>query len=917
MPIVLRTSSGRHLLAVIALLFATLVSPAHAADDVLSTLFRGHASIMLFIEPGNGAIVDANAAAERFYGRSRDELRGMRIQDINALDDEDVAAERARALAERRNYFVFPHRAADGRIRTVEVYSSPVRLPDGRDLLLSVIHDVSGKALAEDELLAYKGRLEELVDQRTRELDASNLWQRRTLWGAVVLQALAIALLMFNIHHRLRAERALKREQDELRDSQIYNRLLFDDSHIPLVVMDPADRCYIDGNTAAAEIYRLHSREALIGRQPLDFSAPYQADGSDSVSAVGQRIDACLRDGISVFEWLHRRPDGALWVGEVRLMRFQHRDKVLVQFSLRDITESKRAEERLRLAANVFAHAHEGICITDAEERIVDVNPTFINISGYSREELIGQTPRLLRSGRHDREFYAAMWSAIGRRGYWRGEVWNRRKSGEVYPELLTISGVPDSGGRLSHYVGVFTDIADIKRYEERLAHISHYDALTDVPNRALLGDRMLQAIAQMRRSDQLMAVCFLDLDGFKAVNDRHGHAVGDSLLVEMAGRLKAAMRGGDTVARLGGDEFALLLIGLDHVDECKQALERLLASVALPVIVGGESVVISASVGVTLFPHDDESPDILLRHADQAMYEAKQAGRNRFHIFDAENDRRAQIQREQLNRIEEAIAGEELVLHYQPKVNMHAGRLIGAEALVRWQHPERGLLPPAQFLPLIENHDLIVRLGEWVIDAALTQMASWRAQDLDLAVSVNIAARHLQQPDFVPRLKATLARHPDIPSGRLELEVLETAALEDMGRASQVIEECRACGVHFALDDFGTGYSSLTYFKRLPASVLKIDQSFVRDMLTDQEDHAIVEGVIGLTRAFQRTVIAEGVETVAHGVELIRMGCELGQGYGIARPMPAAALPIWAQTWKPDPAWAEAGRERVLELAG
>jgi len=357
-------------------------------------------------------------------------------------------------------------------------------------------------------------------------------------------------------------------------------------------------------------------------------------------------------------------------------------------------------------------------------------------------------------------------------------------------------------------------------------------------------------------------------------------------------------------VARLGGDEFVLLLVGLEKVEECEQALVRLLESVARPVVVGGEEVTISASIGVALYPQDDADPDTLLRHADQAMYQAKQAGRNRYHLFDTETDRRARTHREQLSRIEQALANHELVLHYQPKVNMRQGLVVGAEALVRWQHPERGLLPPVEFLPMIEDNDLIVRLGEWVIEQALAQIALWRAAGLELRVSVNVAARHLQQQDFVVRLREMLARHPEVPASQLELEVLETAALEDMLLVSRVINECRGFGVEFALDDFGTGYSSLTYFKRLPARVLKIDQSFVRDMLKDPEDRAIVEGVIGLTRVFRREVIAEGVESVEHGVALLTMGCELAQGYGIARPMPAAELAGWVRGWRADPSW-------------
>ncbi len=744
-----------------------------ANEALLSTLFRQHGAIMLFIDPESGGIVDANETASRFYGYSTNELTLMKIQDFNVLKPEEVARERALAKSEQRNYFIFPHRVAGGEIRTVEVYSSPIRLDDGRTVLFSVIHDVTGKKLAEEALLIYKDRLVSLVESRTRELEESHDRNRRILWGALLAQGVVIALLVVNVLRRHRVERGLR-----------------------------------------------------------------------------------------------------------------------------------QANDRLQLAAGVFSSAHDGICITDAEERIVEVNDAFVAVTGFCRDELIGKTPRVLSSGRQGLEFYAGMWQSLKQQGFWRGELWNRRRDGEVYPELLTISAVRDEAGEISRYIGIFTDISRIKQHEAKLEHIAHFDALTDIPNRVLLGDRMLQAIAQTRRAGGMMAVCYLDLDGFKPINDSHGHAAGDRLLVEMAQRLKAGLRGGDTVARLGGDEFVLLLIGLEKVEECEQALQRLLESVAQPVFVGLDQVVISASIGVALYPQDDADPDTLMRHADQAMYQAKQAGRNRYHLFDTETDRRARTHREQLSRIEQALENNELVLHYQPKVNMREGVVVGAEALIRWQHPERGLVPPMEFLPLIEGHDLIVRIGEWVIEQALSQIQSWQAAGLNLGVSVNIAARHLQQPDFVDRLRRALGRHPGVPAGQIELEVLETAALEDMLLVSRVIEECRGFGVDFALDDFGTGYSSLTYFKRLPARVLKIDQSFVRDMLKDPEDRAIVEGVIGLTRVFHRTVIAEGVESVEHGVALLAMGCDLAQGYGIARPMPAGDLVAWVRNWRADPSW-------------
>ncbi|MDP2795042.1 MAG: EAL domain-containing protein [Sulfurisoma sp.] len=604
--------------------------------------------------------------------------------------------------------------------------------------------------------------------------------------------------------------------------------------------------------------------------------------------------------------------DGIKWVQERSELEFDAGGRLLHGVgTVLDITGRKQAEDRLRLAGSVFENTHEGVTIADAAGNILDVNPAFCEITGYSREEVLGRNPRILNSGRQGPEFYEAMWQAILGRGYWRGEIWNRRKDGDIYPEFLTVSAVRDAHGAVSHFVGVFSDITQLKQHERRLERMAHYDALTGVPNRVLLADRMHQAIAQTLRAGHLMAVCYLDLDNFKPVNDTHGHEAGDRLLVEMAQRLKDCLRGGDTVARLGGDEFVLLLPELEQIEECEAVLGRVLEAAARPVIVAGQSVNVSASIGLTLFPFDDADPDTLLRHADQAMYQAKQAGRNRYHLFDAEHDRRARAHHEALGRVEEALRQREFVLHYQPKVDMRLGRVVGAEALIRWLHPERGLLSPGEFLPAIEDTDLIVALGDWVIDTALAQMSVWRAAGLDLEVSVNVAARHLQRDDFVSRLKELLAAHPDTPAEYLELEVLETAALEDMGRVSRVIEECRDLGIGFAIDDFGTGYSSLTYFKALPADTLKIDQSFIRDMLKDPDDLAIVEGIIGLTEVFRRKVIAEGVETVEHGIALLGLGCDLAQGYGIARPMPAADLAGWVQTWRPDPAWAQVGKVR------
>ena len=646
-----------------------------------------------------------------------------------------------------------------------------------------------------------------------------------------------------------------------------------------LVGQEVLGRSHYDVITNIPETWKLEHRRALSGETiRVEENRIEHADG---------KVDWLRRE---ILPW--RAGDGS--VGGIVLFA-------------EDITQRKEVEERLRLAATVFTGAREGIVITDRSGTILEVNEAFTRIAGYTHDEVLGRNPRLLQSGLQSKEFYRNMWGSLLREGHWSGEIWNRAKSGDIYAETLHINAIRDAKGEVQQYVGLFSDISEIKEHERQLQHIVHYDALTGLPNRTLLADRLRQAMAHAHRSKRLLAVVYFDIDAFKSINDGYGHSTGDALLAALALRMKRALREGDTLARLGGDEFAAVILDLDNVEACVPTLNRLLAAAAEEAQIGEVVLRVSASAGVAFYPQTvDVDADMLLRQAGQAMYQAKLEGHSCFSVFDPSQDLIARDRNENIEHIRQALATGQFVLHYQPKVNMRTGKVVGAEALIRWQHPERGLLPPGMFLPLIEDHPLAVELGAWVIESALKQMESWQAEGFELPVSVNVSAVELQQPDFADRLRDRLAAHPQVKPSSLELEVVETSAMQDVVQASQVLTACREIGVSIGLDDFGTGYSSLIYLKRLPANVLKIDQSFVRDMLEELENLTILEGVLGLAAAFRRQVIAEGVETTEHGLMLLQMGCDFAQGYGIAAAMPAREMRAWAAAWRPDPRWAD-----------
>ena len=560
-----------------------------------------------------------------------------------------------------------------------------------------------------------------------------------------------------------------------------------------------------------------------------------------------------------------------------------------------DVTQRKELERRLKITSSVFERSQDAIIISDADNRIIDVNPAFTSITGYTREEAIGNNPNMLSSGHQGPEFYHSLWRALHEQNFWRGEIWNRRKNGEEYPEFLSITRVQLDEPGEHYYVASFSDITALKNHAEELERAAHYDDLTGLPNRQLMVTRLKREMDHSDLSQQPLAVCYLDLDGFKAINNQVGQGLGDRALVTIANRLRLAVRSDDTVARVGGDEFVLLLRNVDD----ERVYQRILNAVRQPLSVGPTTANITGSMGITVYPNDSSDGERLVRHADQALYSAKEKGRNNYHFFDPTLDENLQQRRQQITELARAIREDEFELHYQPQIQLRDSAVIGVEALVRWQHPDKGLLAPGQFLPYIEGSHLEERFGQWVLRHALAQQAEWSKAGLPLGMSINISAAHLLAPGFSRFLGRYLRDHPGLDPALITLEILESTALDDMQRASQVIHECRDLGVQIALDDFGTGFSSLSYFRSLPVDVIKIDKSFTLRMLEDDSDRAIVESVIYMAQRFNRTVLAEGVETDRHGEVLATLGCDQIQGFGVARPMPAEKTAQWVRQWQ------------------
>lgn len=561
---------------------------------------------------------------------------------------------------------------------------------------------------------------------------------------------------------------------------------------------------------------------------------------------------------------------------------------------LTEITHMKWLEKNYGLAQKVIENTSEAVVFTDAKGLILDVNNAYQSITGYQREELIGKNPNVLKSGRHDRNFYQSMWAQIKAKGYWSGEVWDRRKNGEIYPKWLMINAMMDEEGSATGYVGIFSDLSDQKKAEEKLEELSFYDPLTHLPNRVLFHDRLSVGVSIAKREKHLLAVLLIDLDRFKVVNDSLGHNVGDELLELIAQRFLTLGRESDTVARLGGDEFAVLLPELNSAEDASVVAQNFIDSLQDPFCFSGHTINIGASIGVSIFPSDGADVDGLIKRAELALYKAKEQGRNTYQYFSQELQDAVSEQLEMEDEMRHAILNQQFTLYYQPKFSLATNKVTGMEALVRWIHPEKGLIPPDKFIPLAEESGLIISLGEWILQEACRATAEWvKKYDDNLVVAVNLSAKQFKSENLLKTIQNTLDAFQLDPKN-IELEITESCVMEDVEKALQTMKNFRDCRLRLAIDDFGTGYSSLGYLKQFPMNTLKIDRSFIMDLTPESDDAAIVEVVILLADKLGLDVVAEGVETDAQLAFLRSQGCQYVQGYLLSRPLPADEFEIF-----------------------
>lgn len=730
--------------------------------------------------------------------------------------------------------------------------------------------DMRGATGVNLPLAPYLERISAAEDKRT--LNYGALW----FLGLTGIGWAAVRLGRSDTH---RAAQARDLAQAELRF-----RTLYELSRDGIVIVDPESKRFLEFNEVA-HTQLGYSREEFATRVISDIEIV------ESPEETKQHVDRIMERGWDDFETQHRRKDGAIRDIQVVVQRLTVDGREVLYCTYRDITERKFAERATHLYANIFRHSGEAIMVTDRENRIVAVNPSFTRLTGYDLEDIRGQDPRVLSSGRTPRDTYRAMWNGLEENGFWQGELWDRRKNGTAYPKWAALSVIRGADGQVQNYIASFTDISQRKADEQRIDYLAHHDALTGLINRYSLESSLDQILHGARRSREQVAVMFIDMDRFKSINDTLGHHMGDRMLVEIGHRLRGSVRESDVVARLGGDEFVVVLTAMTASLSAAGVAAKVIQTLGEPYLIEGITLHSSPSIGISLYPADGEDSETLMKAADTAMYHAKERGRNNFQFFtaslNAATSERLDLERE----LRAALRARHLELHYQPKVRGDDGSLHGVEALVRWRHPQRGMIPPLKFIPVAEESGLIEPLGEWVLDEACRQLAAWRGAGIrDITMAINLSTRQLHSPNLATMVGEMLRRH-GLAGASIELEITESAAMTNPDHAISQLHALRKLGVELAIDDFGTGYSSLAYLKLLPIQTLKLDRTFVRDIETDENDAAISAATLALAHSLGLKVVAEGVETAGQMEFLQRHRCDYLQGYLFDQPQPPEVL--------------------------
>ena len=870
-----------YLYRLLLILFMSICSSTSYALNNFNDIFKSHHAVMLLIDPATGEIVDANSAALDFYGLTLSDLKRIKIQDINMLSPEQVKQERLLAKLENRNFFTFRHQVANEQIKTVKVYSSPIS-QNGRALLYSIVFDISEQRSNQRDIWHYQSQLEEMVDAQVAKLSRGKAQVITILSVSVTLLLIFSLFLVYLLFHKTKAERKASRLSQMVEQSPLAMAILDEGLHV------------LYANNKFQQ-----SREHL---EPIPGT---KCENYLSISCLPEeQVHAISRSLLTQNQWIgeveYKNHSSELVSERANVYMLNEANNLAAKHyvvMIEDITEQKRHEKELRLAAAVLETATEAVMICDKELNITAVNKAFTEITGYTEAEALGKSPDEVNAANEDEFFYAQTMQSIKHGGYWQGEVCNRNKVGNIYYEWLTISAQLDKSGELEAYVSLFSDITKKKQAETKIFTQANYDNLTGLANRNLFTNRFEHTLELAEREHTKVALLYIDLDGFKHINDSLGHSAGDLLLQEASKRLTGCVRKSDTITRLGGDEFAIIMAGNETIYSVESVANNILNLMSQPYSLKGKMGYVTASIGVTFYPDDGNDTESLLRKADSAMYKAKENGRNNFQFFTSEMEAIAQQRRELEIQLRKAIDNNALYIEFQPIHCTESNKIKSAEALVRWEHPELGYIPPNKFIALAEEIGLIHQLGEWILRESCASAKQWIEQFDDAPnIAVNISSLQFQKSNWIETVSDILDV-TQFPAEKLTLEITEGLLIEEDSKTEQQLNQLKDLGIHLSIDDFGTGYSSLSYLKRFPIDTLKIDKSFISELSKGEEDEALVNAIIALAHNLGLKIIAEGVELEEQKQWLSKNKCQYIQGFLYSPSLKNQAFMAYCQT--------------------